>query len=58
MKSAAVWKMLVDTVFAFFRDEALSRGGAIAFYAVTSLAPILLRLRTSFLGGGCTRCDK
>jgi membrane protein len=26
----------------FIEDEALSRGAAIAFYAVTSLAPVLL----------------
>lgn len=35
-------KMLVDTVTSFLNDEALSRGAAIAFYAVTSLAPVLL----------------
>jgi len=34
--------MLVDTVVSFVDDEALSRGAAIAFYAVTSLAPVLL----------------
>ena len=35
-------KLLKDTVFAFIDDEALSRGAAIAFYAVTSIAPVLL----------------
>jgi membrane protein len=35
-------KLLKDTVFAFIVDEALSRGAAIAFYAVTSIAPVLL----------------
>src|SRR5436190_67458 len=39
---SAAWKMLKDTVLAFIDDEALSRGAAIAFYTVTSIAPILL----------------
>lgn len=39
---SAVWKLLVDTALSFIDDEALSRGGAIAFYAITSLAPVLL----------------
>jgi membrane protein len=39
---AAAWKLLVDTTLSFIDDEALSRGAAIAFYAVTSLAPVLL----------------
>src|SRR5436190_12231478 len=34
--------MLNDTVLALINDEALSRGAAIAFYAVTSIAPVLL----------------
>ena len=38
----AAWKMVKDTVLAFINDEALSRGAAIAFYTVTSIAPILL----------------
>ena len=38
----AFWKMLKDTVVAFVNDEALSRGAAIAFYTVTSVAPVLL----------------
>ena len=38
----AAWKMLKDTVLSFIEDEALSRGAAIAFYTVTSLAPVLL----------------
>ncbi|MEA2927960.1 MAG: rane protein [Hyphomicrobiales bacterium] len=37
-----MWKLAKDTVLAFFEDEALSRGAAIAFYTVTSLAPVLL----------------
>ena len=35
-------KMLVDTTLSFIDDEALSRGAAIAFYAITSLAPVML----------------
>jgi membrane protein len=38
----AAWKLLVDTTLSFIDDEALSRGAAIAFYAITSLAPVLL----------------
>jgi membrane protein len=37
-----IWKLLRDTVVSFIEDEALSRGAAIAFYAVTSIAPVLL----------------
>jgi membrane protein len=35
-------KLFKDTVLAFIDDEALSRGAAIAFYAATSIAPVLL----------------
>lgn len=38
----AAWKLLVDTTLSFIDDEALSRGAVIAFYAITSLAPVLL----------------
>ena len=34
--------MLKQTVLSFIEDEALSRGAAIAFYTVTSIAPVLL----------------
>lgn len=37
-----IWRLLKDTVLSFIEDEALSRGAAIAFYAVTSIAPVLL----------------
>ena len=37
-----IWHMVKDTVSSFFDDDALSRGASMAFYAVTSLAPILL----------------
>jgi membrane protein len=39
---SAGWKMLKETVLSFINDEALSRGAAIAFYTVTSIAPVLL----------------
>jgi membrane protein len=39
---SATWKLLKDTILAFIEDEALSRGAAIAFYTVTSIAPVLL----------------
>ncbi|MBV8839445.1 MAG: YihY/virulence factor BrkB family protein [Alphaproteobacteria bacterium] len=37
-----MWRLLKDTVLGFIDDEALTRGAAIAFYTVTSLAPVLL----------------
>jgi membrane protein len=37
-----MWKLVKTTVTSFLEDEALSRGAAIAFYTVTSLAPVLL----------------
>ena len=37
-----IWNMLKQTVLSFISDEALSRGAAIAFYTVTSIAPVLL----------------
>jgi len=36
------WRLLKTTVTAFINDEALGRGAAIAFYTVTSIAPVLL----------------
>jgi hypothetical protein len=36
------WTLLKEAVLSFMDDEALSRGAAIAFFAVTSLGPILL----------------
>jgi membrane protein len=36
------WSILKAAVLSFINDEALSRGAAMAFFAVTSLAPILL----------------
>jgi membrane protein len=37
-----LWTMLKTTVLSFIEDDALSRGAAIAFYTVTSIAPVLL----------------
>ncbi len=37
-----LWRVPKAAVLAFIADEALSRGAAIAFYTVTSIAPILL----------------
>jgi membrane protein len=36
------WSLCKATVFSFIEDDALSKGAAIAFYTVTSIAPILL----------------
>jgi len=36
------WVLLKDTVTSFIDDEALTRGASMAFYAVVSLAPLLL----------------
>jgi membrane protein len=36
------WALANSTVLAFVEDDALSKGAAIAFYTVTSIAPILL----------------
>ena len=38
---SGLWRMLKETILAFIEDEALSRGAAIAFYTVTSIAPVL-----------------
>ena len=37
-----LWIVLKETVLGFVNDDALSRGAAIAFYTVTSIAPVLL----------------
>jgi membrane protein len=37
-----MWQLLKGAVVEFINDEALSRGAAIAFYTVTSIAPLLL----------------
>jgi membrane protein len=37
-----MWKLAKEAVLSFITDQALSRGAAIAFYTVTSIAPLLL----------------
>jgi membrane protein len=37
-----LWRVLKQAVFGYMAHEALTRGAAISFYVVTSLAPILL----------------
>jgi membrane protein len=39
---SGTWTLLKDTVLSYVNDDALSRGAAIAFYTVTSIAPVLL----------------
>ncbi|MBN9590296.1 MAG: hypothetical protein BGN85_12535 [Alphaproteobacteria bacterium 64-11] len=41
MKHLTAWTLLREGVNAFVEDNALTRGAAIAFYAVTALAPVL-----------------
>ena len=36
------WRLLKESVLAFIDDGALSKGAAISYYTVTSLAPILI----------------
>ncbi|TIT30060.1 MAG: YihY/virulence factor BrkB family protein, partial [Mesorhizobium sp.] len=36
------WALLTESIVGFINDNALSHGAAMAFYATTSLAPILL----------------
>ena len=36
------WNLAKDTALAFVEDAALGRGAAIAFYTVTSIAPLIL----------------
>src|SRR3712207_1587804 len=37
-----VWVLLRETVYGYIEDEALSRGAAIAYYTVFSIAPLLV----------------
>ena len=36
-----IWRLVKEGVQSFIEDNALSRGAAIAFYAVTAIAPVL-----------------
>jgi membrane protein len=42
ISAGQIWTVLKTAVVGFFNDNALSRAAAMAFYAATSLAPILL----------------
>jgi membrane protein len=42
LRLGTAWSLLKTTLSSFIADNALTRGAAIAFYTVTSLAPILL----------------
>ena len=42
MVFGAIWRLTRESVLAFIDDGALSRGAAISYYSVTSLAPILI----------------
>ena len=37
-----VWRLMKETASGFIADDALSHGAAMAFYAATSMAPVLL----------------
>jgi membrane protein len=38
---AKAWMLIKESVTSFIEDEALSRGASIAFYTITSIAPVL-----------------
>lgn len=40
--AAAAWRLAKDTIDAFIADELLSRGAAIAYYTIFSIAPVLI----------------
>ena len=40
--AASAWALVKDTVSGFIDDNALSRGAAIAYYTLFSIAPVLL----------------
>jgi membrane protein len=42
MTPREIWELTKQTVIAFIEDGALSKGAAIAFYAVTAIGPVLL----------------
>jgi membrane protein len=42
LKNFAGWQMTKDTLNGFMEDDCLSRGAAIAYFTIFSLAPILL----------------
>ena len=42
IKNFAAWPMAKDTLSSFMADDCLSRGAAIAYFTIFSLAPILV----------------
>jgi membrane protein len=51
VKRLTAWTLLREGVYAFLEDNALTRGAAIAFYAVTAIAPVLF-IATAIAGLG------
>ncbi len=52
------WLLIRESVMGFIDDDALSRGAAISYYTVTSLAPILIiviAIAGAFFGGDAAR---
>ncbi len=52
------WLLIRESVLGFIDDDALSRGAAISYYTVTSLAPILIiviAIAGAFFGGDAAR---
>ncbi len=57
-----IWGLLHDSVEGYIEDDAMSRGAAIAYYTVFSIAPLLV-IATAIAGlvfgrGGRARCDQ
>ena len=40
MTAGAAWRLTKQSVLAFIDDGALTKGAAIAFYAVTAIGPV------------------
>jgi membrane protein len=58
MRAGHIWTLVKESVEAFIADDALSRGAAIAFYAVTALVPVLYIaavIAGSIFGGAAAR---
>jgi len=58
MMLVQIWRLIREGIEAYVNDEALTRGAAIAFYAVTAVAPILfitLRVASMAFGADAAR---
>lgn len=58
LKHGHLWILLKEGIAAFIADNALSRGAAIAFYAVTAIAPVLFiatSIAALFMGHAAAR---